>query len=261
MTERIPKVVIFAGGEGTRLSEYTELRPKPLVEVGGVPLVVHVMRSFYRQGYREFILAVGYKSEMFKQYFRDYGFFGRNVIFTKYGLSVEDSNEAEDWTVRVIETGRNSTTGQRLHAVKEYLNGDDFFLTYGDTISNVNLSEVEKTLRSTDSLATITAVGRSERFGILSVDKDTKMIKSFSEKSNSTEELINGGFIACRNELLQEVDENSGDFSHDTLTRLSNEGKISYHHHRGFWQAVDTKRDVDSLSKILEENPGVLEAE
>lgn len=252
---KIKKVVILAGGEGTRLSEKTELIPKPLVEIGNEPILIHIMRHFYNQGYREFIIAVGYMSNEFKAYFRDYSFSKRNVTFTKYGNSIEDSEEAEDWIVKIVETGPKSSTSQRLNAVKKYLNGDDFFLTYGDSVSNVDLSEIEKTHYNSDNLATITAVGMTERFGILKVDEDTNKVIKFSEKTDNSESLINGGFIACRNTLLNEVNSETGDFSFEILTKLSSENKLGYYYHPGFWHAMDTKKDYDNLNKIYKEKP------
>lgn len=258
MTEnKIKKVVIFAGGEGTRLAELTENTPKPLVNIGPDPVIVHIMRHFYRAGYREFILAVGYKGIEFKRYFRDYVLAKRDVTFTKNSIEVKDSNHVEDWIVHVVETGLKSSTAQRLNAVAPYLDNEPFFLTYGDTISDVNLSEIEEThfSRPEGNLATLTAVNIEERFGILKLDKESGVIEKFSEKSSDKENMINGGFIACNPELLKEVNENSGDFSHETLNRLGDENKLSFYLHDGFWHAMDTKRDHDKLNSLYNSNP------
>lgn len=255
MSNKIKKVVIFAGGMGTRLSEKTELTPKPLVPIGPDPVMVHIMRHFYKAGYREFIIAVGYKSDEFKKYFRDYGFAKRNVTFTKYGHQVEDNNSIEDWIVHVIETGETSSTGQRLNAVKPYLNENEpFFLTYGDSVSNVDLHAIEKHHLNNDKIATVTAVTKGERFGVLGVDGAGK-VTSFSEKDENDAALINGGFIACDYNILDEVNENTGDFSHVTLTNLAIEGKMGYYRHDGFWHAMDTKQDLDKLNQIYSETP------
>lgn len=254
MANAIKKVVIFAGGEGTRMSEYTEALPKPLVPINGEPVIVRIMRHFYRAGYREFIVAVGYKSNEFKRYFRDYAFAKSNMTFTKYGSMVEDNPELEDWIVRIVETGESATTGQRLNAVRSYIGDDDFFLTYGDSVSNVDLRAIEETHRASDDIATITAVNRGERFGILGVDGKGGVTR-FAEKSSSNAEFINGGFIACSNRLLAEVDNESGDFSHETLTRLADDGKLGYYQHDGFWHAMDTKKDVDELTELHRTSP------
>lgn len=257
MTEnKIKKVVIFAGGKGTRLAEQTNLIPKPLVRIGDAPVMVHIMRHFYRAGYREFIIAVGYMSDEFKKYFSDYSFSKRDVVFTKYGIQVNDSDEVEDWIVRIVETGENSTTGQRLNAIRKYIGPDEpFFLTYGDSVSNVELREVEKThFKHPDHKVTITAVNRSERFGILRVNGEDK-VESFAEKSANSKDLINGGFIACDNSILDEVSEKAGDLSFEVLTKLARQGKMGYHHHKGFWHAMDTQKDVDDLNRIYGESP------
>lgn len=253
---KIKKVVIFAGGRGTRLAEQTNLIPKPLVPIGNDPVMVHIMRHFYKAGYREFIIAVGYLSDEFKKYFRDYTFSKRDVIFSKYGMHVEDSSETEDWVVRIVETGEEATTGQRLNAVKKFMEeGEPFFLTYGDSISNVPLKEIEKVhFNAENNVVTITAINRGERFGILKTNGDNK-VESFSEKSSGSKELINGGFIACDYSVFDEVNEKSGDLSFEVLTKLAAEGKMSYYHHEGFWHAMDTQKDVDDLNKLYKTNP------
>lgn len=252
---KIKKVVIFAGGRGTRLAEQTNIIPKPLVPIGPDPVMVHIMRHFYKAGYREFIIAVGYMSDEFKKYFRDYHFSKRDVIFTKYGMHVEDSDEVEDWIVRVVETGEESTTGQRLHKVKRFMEeGEPFFLTYGDSISNVDLSQVEAThFNGKNNTVTITATNRGERFGILRTNRDNN-VESFAEKSAGAKELINGGFIACDYSIFDEVNGKTGDLSFEILTKLAAEGKMSYYHHEGFWHAMDTQKDVDDLNKLYKEH-------
>ena len=250
----IKKVVIFAGGTGTRLGELTQLMPKPLVPVGGDPIVVHIMRHFYRAGYREFILAVGYKSDEFKKYFRDYGFRGRSVSFSPFGTKVHECTEAEDWTIHVVETGPDATTGQRLHKVREYIGDEDFFLTYGDSHSDVDLAAVAAQHSASGKLATITAVPITERFGILGVDGEGG-VHTFAEKSDNATSLINGGFIACSNRLLDWVHGDSKDFSFEALTKLANDGKLGYFRHDGFWHAMDTKKDHDDLEELYESRP------
>jgi glucose-1-phosphate cytidylyltransferase len=254
--QKIKKVVIFAGGEGTRMSELTGLIPKPLVTIGPDPVIVHIMRHFYRAGQREFIIAVGYMSDEFKRYFRDYGFRKSNVTFTKNSTQIHHSEEAEDWTVHIVETGLKSDTGKRLDAVREYIGDEPFFLTYGDSVSDVDLEALEAShfSRPEGNLATITAIAREERFGILKVN-DNGAVESFNEKSDNRSELINGGFIACNPEILNEVDENSGDFSYETLTKLADSNRLSYFRHDGFWKAMDTKRDYDKLNALYCTNP------
>lgn len=250
------KVVIFAGGAGTRLSEQTKLIPKPLVPVGDVPIIVHVMRQFYAAGFREFIIAVGYKSDAFKKYFREYSLSKRDVVFTKYGYQVSDCDDVEDWKITIVETGEKASTGQRLHRVAKYLDKDEpFFLTYGDSVSDVNLEAVEEAHFSQDkTLITVTAIDRVERFGILKVGSEG-VVESFGEKSANSEELINGGFILCDPEVLKRVTDESGDFAYEILERMANEGLMSYYHHKGFWHAMDTQRDLDELNELWKTHP------
>lgn len=251
---KIKKVVIFAGGEGTRLAEKTELTPKPLVPIGNDPVVVHIMRHFYSQGYKEFILLVGYRSEQFKQYFRDYGFRGRSVSFNNaMGMNVHGVPR-EDWTVHVVETGESSDTARRLALAKDFIGNDDFFLTYGDSVSDVDLQKLEASHYANPHLVTMTAVSREERFGIIKTDGISK-IESFSEKSVAVENLINGGFMVCDNGLLDQVTPESGDFAYETLTNLATIGELGFYHHKGFWHAMDTKRDLDKLTALYKSNP------
>lgn len=255
MTEtRIKKVVIFAGGEGTRLSEKTDLTPKPLVPIGNDPVVVHIMRHFYAQGYREFILLVGYKSEQFKQYFRDYSFRGRSVSFNSQDGMAVHGQPRENWTVHIVETGEKSETGRRLSLARDFIGDDDFFLTYGDSVSDVDLLAVEATHYSNDNIVTMTAVSREERFGIIKTD-GVAQIESFSEKADAPENLINGGFMACDNKILNRVSSKSGDYSYEILTKLANDNELGFYRHPGFWHAMDTKKDLEKLTQMYADNP------
>lgn len=251
---KINKVVIFAGGKGTRLSEFTVDTPKPLVEIGGEPVVVHIMRHFYRQGCREFILATGYKSNDFKRFFRDYIFNKASVSFTKDSMKVHDCKESEDWTVHVVETGEDSTTSQRLHKVRDYIDGEPFFLTYGDSLSDIDLDLLEAAHDANGTIATLTAVKKGERFGILNVD-DEGIVTRFREKAATSEQLINGGFMACSPDLLSHVGPEAGDFGFETLANLSDIGELGYYHHNGWWFAMDTKSEKDELEKIYVDQP------
>ena len=255
MSERVKKVAIFAGGRGTRLAEQTHKTPKPLIRIGNVPVIIHIMRHFYRQGYREFYIAVGYKSLDFKTYFRDYMMDNRTVVFEKNTMRIHECADSEDWVVHLVETGENSSTGQRIAMIKEYLNDEPFFLTYGDSVSNVDLSEVEKVhfSQSESNVATITSTTKGERFGILEVSGND--VTKFQEKAVESQQLINGGFILCNPSIYNYVNETTGDLSHETLHDLVNDDALSHYFHEGFWHAMDTQRDVDELGKILDESP------
>lgn len=252
---KINKVVIFAGGKGTRLSELTVDTPKPLVEIGNEPVVVHIMRHFYRHGCREFILATGYKSNDFKRYFRDYAFNNATVTFRNGEMHVHECGEAEDWTIHIVDTGENATTGQRLDAVSDFVgDAENFFLTYGDTLSDVDLDALTAAHERNDVTATLTAVTKGERFGILDIDGDGQVTR-FREKATAREQLINGGFIACSPKLFDSVSPDAGDFGFETLANLSDVGELGYYHHDGWWFAMDTKSEKDELEKIYKDRP------
>lgn len=259
MAQRIKKVVIFAGGKGTRLGDVTKVTPKPLINIGPDPIIVHIMRHFYNAGYKEFIIATGHLSDEFKKYFRDYGFKNRNVIFTKYGHHIEDNDDAEDWKITIVETGKESSTGQRLAFVKKYLDENEpFFLTYGDTVSDVDLDEVETKHLESDNIITLTLARKYERFGVVEVDGKGK-VKAFREKNESDASFINGGFIACDYSLFDEVNENTGDFSFEILSKLPEKDKVGYHVHEGFWSPMDTKQDYDKLNELYENNSNLFQ--
>lgn len=248
-------VVIFAGGEGTRLSEVTESIPKPLVPVNGEPIILHIMRGFYSQGFKNFILAVGYKSEKFKQFFRDYTFYKKNVYITNNDFFVDDKGETEDWSVTIVETGEKTPTGERLRRLRPYL--DDtapFVLTYGDSVSDVRMSDVWGSHSSSDEhILTVTAVSKDERFGI--IKGANGHVDSFSEKSQADQELINGGFMIVEPTIFDFIPEDAGDFSHTVMTDVANKGKMGFYHHTGFWKPCDTKRDLDLLNSLHKEKP------
>lgn len=257
MSTEITKVFILAGGQGTRLSEHTSVTPKPLVPIGPDPIVLWIMRHFYRAGIRDIYLLTGYKSMEFKRFFRDYMLEGRDVTFGRHGFQVRDSDNLEDWNVHIIETGEDATTGQRVNAIRNHVTpGEPFFLTYGDSISDVSLESLEDLHFSQPqgNVLTITATPVSERFGILKTNGNN-LVEKFAEKSTAENQYINGGFMACNYSLLSEVSETTGDLSFETLTRLADEKKMSYYTHDGFWHAMDTKRDVDKLNELYHSNP------
>lgn len=247
------KVVIFAGGAGTRLSELTEEIPKPMVPIGGEPILIHIMRHFYAAGYNDFVIAVGYMSEKIKRFFVDYQYSDRDVIFCKDSFETRGAPK-EDWKVSIVETGEATSTAARLHKVKPYLNNENFFLTYGDCVSDVSLSEVRARHERSKNLVTVTAIPNDERYGLLKVGPNNQ-VERFSEKTSQISELINGGFMMCSPEILTRVNDKSGDFSYETLTKVAADGKMGYYLHTGFWRPCDTKRDYDALNEIWATTP------
>lgn len=253
MTEnKIDTVVIFAGGKGTRFAEMTQHTPKPLIPVSGVPIIVRIMRHFYSQGYTNFVIPVGYLGDQFKVFFKDYPLHKSNVFITDGEAMRVEKYGGEKWNVSIIDTGAESTTAQRLHQVKKYLDDKPFFLTYGDSVSDVDLKKVEeKFFETPGTIVTITAASKKERFGLLEFEENSDRVSSFREKEEVRPKFINGGFMVCSPEIFEHVNENSGDFSFETLTNLVNAGKVTAYKHNGFWHPMDSQRDHEELEKIF----------
>ncbi len=242
------KVVILAGGMGTRLNEQTEIRPKPLVEIGNRPILWHVMQHYAHHGFTEFVVALGYKGEAIKRYFLDYYALGADMtVRLKDGKVEMHTRECDDWTVHLIDTGLDVMTGGRLKRLEPMLGGDTFMLTYGDGVSNVDLKRVLEFHKMHKKLATVTAVRPPARFGGLRFAGD--MIAEFTEKPQIGEGWINGGFMVLEPGVLDYL--KRGDktvLEADTLEELARVGELAAYRHDSFWQCMDTMRDV----KVLE---------
>jgi glucose-1-phosphate cytidylyltransferase len=238
------KVVILAGGMGTRISEETELRPKPMVEIGGKPILWHIMKGYSRYGFNEFIICLGYKGEVIKKYFADYHLHASDItIDIRADTVTQHQSFAEPWKVTLVDTGLNSMTGGRLRKVKDHLRGEEaFMLTYGDGVANVDLDALLKFHRAHGKLATLTAVQPVERFGVLDFDgADT--VKSFREKPKTADTFINGGYFVLDPKVLDYIDSDDMPWERAPLERLSSEGNLKAYRHLGFWQCMDTLRD------------------
>lgn len=255
----IRNAIILAGGRGTRLAEQTHSIPKPLVKVGGKPILVHIINKLVSEGVENIVIAGGYKVELIKEYFLSNEFvFAGDLNFTEDGKPIphQSSPFARGLNNLIVaDTGLNTNTAQRIKLATDYLEeGEDFYMIYGDNVSDVDLSQVAKKLHNSSSLAVLTAVRYQERFGIIHVDKNNTVTK-FAEKSMSQNEFINGGFMACSGKLRDYILDTDGDFSKDTLPRLQNEGLLGAHVHDGFWDAMDTQRDYEQLNKLYDERP------
>lgn len=250
MKDRIP-VVILCGGMGTRLVEYTEVRPKPMVEIGGRPILWHIMKHYSHYGFNEFILALGYKGEMIKRYFLD--FFALNQDFSvsvKDGrIQTIDINESESWLVHLVDTGATALTGGRIIKLKQLIGAGTFMMTYGDGVSNINLHELLNFHREQRAMVTLSAVRPPARFGAL--EFDGQQIRHFKEKSILSESWINGGFFVIEPEALNYI-KSDVMWEHDPLEKLSAEGNLYAYQHNGFWQCMDTLRDVKYLENLWE---------
>jgi glucose-1-phosphate cytidylyltransferase len=243
------KVVILAGGYGTRISEESTIRPKPLVEIGGQPILWHIMKLYSHYGLNEFVICCGYKGHMIKQYFHDYVLARSDVTFDLHANSITNhKNGVEHWRITCVDTGENTMTGGRLKRVQPYLGDEPFCLTYGDGVSDINIGEVIEFHRQAKATVTVTAVRQPGRFGVLNLMEDRVM--GFREKGNEDGGFINGGFFVMQPEALDYIDVDDTTLEREPLETLANEGLLAAYRHRGFWQPMDTLRDKMTLEEL-----------
>jgi glucose-1-phosphate cytidylyltransferase len=243
------KTVILAGGLGTRLAEETEVTPKPMVEIGGTPILWHIMKIYSAFGFSEFVFAVGYKGELIKNYFLNY-YYLRNdfsIRFDSGTLDVHDGDR-DDWIVHVIDTGAATETGGRIKRLESWIGGETFMLTYGDGVANVNVRKLLDFHRSHGKLATVTAVRPPARFGGLSFNGN--LVCQFDEKPQIGEGWINGGFFVLEPGVLEYIDGDDSIWEREPLERLAAEEQLVAYRHDGFWQCMDTLRDVRLLESL-----------
>jgi glucose-1-phosphate cytidylyltransferase len=243
------KTVILAGGLGTRLAEETEVRPKPMIEIGGRPILWHIMKHYASFGFKEFLIALGYKGEVIKRYFVDYyGLTGSMSINLANGEMANHEKDCEDWIVHLIDTGLNTNSGGRVKRLASWLRGEPFLLTYGDGVADVNLHELIAFHRTRRRLATVTAVRPPARFGGVIFDGD--LVSQFTEKPQIGEGWINGGFLVCEPEVLRYLDGDDSSFEIDALMPLADARQLAAYRHHGFWQCMDTLRDKRQLEEM-----------
>ena len=243
------KVVILAGGLGTRLSEETESRPKPMVEIGGHPIIWHIMKHYARHGFHEFVLALGYKGEEIKRFFLDYNRLRASVtVDLASGRSNFHEGAPEDWTVHMIDTGLKTNTANRLKLLQPWLEGETFMLTYGDGVCNIDLQDLVRFHRSHGRLATVTAVRPPARFGGIIFDGD--LVSQFTEKPQIGEGWINGGFMVLQPGVLDYIKGDDLSLESDTLEQLAADHQLAAYKHDGFWQCMDTLRDLRLLEHL-----------
>lgn len=250
MPKKKERVVILAGGFGTRLTEETEVKPKPMVEIGGRPILWHIMKSYAHYGHNEFFVALGYKGESIKRYFLDYYALSASVTVKLASGEVDVlKRESDDWTVHLIDTGVQSMTGGRVNRLQSFLRESTFMLTYGDGVSDVNIDDLLAFHRSHGKLATVTAVRPPARFGGLVFDGN--LVKEFTEKPQIGEGWINGGFMVLEPGIFDYI--KKGDqtiLESDVLERLAADGQLAAYRHERFWQCMDTLRDVRVLESL-----------
>jgi glucose-1-phosphate cytidylyltransferase len=244
------KTVILCGGLGTRLSEETQVKPKPMVEIGGRPILWHIMKIYERHGFNEFMLALGYKGEVIKDYFLNYHARQSDLTVHLKSGQVEYGNPtAEDWRVAMVDTGASSQTGGRLLRLKPHLQSDGtFMLTYGDGVSNVDLTALLAFHRSHGRLATVTAVRPPARFGDLRIESGR--VSKFEEKPQAGEGWINGGFFVFEPGVLDFIDDDATILEKAPLEQLAQQGELMAYQHPGYWQSMDTLRDKQALEEL-----------
>jgi len=245
------KVVILAGGFGTRLSEETGVRPKPMVEIGGKPILWHIMKIYSAYGLNDFIICLGYKGYFIKEYFSKYFLHMSDITFDLKSNSMEvHNNGVEPWKVTLIDTGENTMTGGRLKRVGDYIGNETFCFTYGDGVSDVNIKELIGFHRSQMTMATLTAVQPPGRFGVINVTEEHNRIKSFKEKPKGDGSWVNAGFFVLEPEVLNYISDDSSVWEQEPMQNLANDGMLSAYKHYGFWQPMDTLRDKSYLEDI-----------
>jgi glucose-1-phosphate cytidylyltransferase len=243
------KAVILAGGLGTRISEETTVRPKPMVEIGGKPMLWHIMKIYSTHGIQDFIVCLGYKGYMIKEYFANYFLHMSDVTFDMVKNKMEvHQNSAEPWRVTLVDTGENTMTGGRLKRIAGYLENEDFCFTYGDGVSDVNITKLIEFHKAQNTKATLTAIHPPGRFGSLNLERNK--IVSFQEKPQGDGGWINGGFFVLSPAVFDYIANDKTVWERDPLERLAREGNLSAFIHRGFWQPMDTLRDKLLLEEL-----------
>lgn len=244
----LKRVVILAGGQGTRLSEETAVRPKPMVEIGGRPILWHIMSIYASFGLTDFIVCAGYKGHVIKEYFERYYLYTSDVTYDlSANTKVIHRAAAEPWRITIVDTGFETGTGGRLGRVREYLDGD-FCLTYGDGVANVDIPSLIECHYRAGRNATVTAVRPPARFGAIEADGDR--VTRFEEKPSASAGWINGGFFVLSREVLKYIRDDSASFELDCLPVLAKEGQLTAYYHNGFWQGMDTLRDVRQMEEM-----------
>jgi glucose-1-phosphate cytidylyltransferase len=245
------KVVILAGGYGTRISEESTIRPKPLVEIGGQPILWHIMKLYSHYGLNEFVICCGYKGHMIKQYFHDYVLARSDVTFDLHANSITThKNGVEHWRITCVDTGENTMTGGRLKRVQPYLDNETFCLTYGDGVTDLDIGEVIQFHRQANATVTVTAVRQPGRFGVLNLMPGDDHVMGFREKGNEDGGFINGGFFVMEPEALDYIDGDETTLEREPLEALANQGRLAAYRHRGYWQPMDTLRDKMTLEEL-----------
>lgn len=247
------KVVILAGGFGTRISEESHLKPKPMLEIGGKPILWHIMKEYSQYGYNEFIICCGYKQHIIKEWFADYYLYNSDVTFdfSQNNEMVVHNNVTEPWKITLVDTGLNTMTGGRIKRVQKYIGAEPFMLSYGDGVSNIHIDDLVKFHQSHGKIATLTAASVGQRFGVLDIS-ETRQIISFREKNIDDGARINAGYMVLQPEIFDYISDDATVFEREPLERLASKGELMAYIFDGYWQCMDTKREMDKLNELWE---------
>lgn len=245
------KVVILAGGLGTRISEESQYKPKPMLEIGGMPILWHIMKEYSVYGYHEFVICAGYKQHLIKEWFADYFLHTSDITFdfTQGNKLIVHNQHSEPWKVTVVDTGLNTMTGGRIKRIQPYISDHPFMMTYGDGVCDVNIAELVKFHAAHGKIATLTSVLMEQEKGVLDIGGDFA-VRSFREKSASDGAPINAGYMVLQPEIFEYIDGDATVFERSPLEQLAAQGQLMSYQHRGYWQCMDTKREMDMLERL-----------
>ena len=247
------KVVMLAGGYGTRISEESHLKPKPMIEIGGKPILWHIMKEYSYYGFNEFVICAGYKQHVIKEWFSNYYLHNSDITFdfTNDNKMTVHSNVAEPWKVTIVDTGLNTMTGGRIKRIKDYVGDETFMLTYGDGVCDINIKDLFEFHKSHGKIATITAIQLTQRFGILDIEDDNT-ISSFREKSTDDSARINGGYMVLEPEVFNYLKDDTTVFEQGPMKQMAADGQLVAYQYDGYWQCMDTKREMDKLNELID---------
>ena len=248
------KVVLLAGGFGTRISEESMLKPKPMIEIGEMPILWHIMKGYSHYGHHDFIICCGYKQHVIKEWFANYYLHNSDITFdfTQDNKITLHSNVSEPWKVTLVDTGLNTMTGGRIKRIQKYVGDEPFMLTYGDGVSDVNVNDLIQFHKQSKTMVTLTAVQPEGRFGVLDIQEN--LVRSFREKSQDDMGWINAGFMVLEPQIFDYIDGDETVFEKQPLERVAQEKQLSVYKHYGFWQCMDTLKDKLKLESMIEKN-------
>lgn len=246
------KTVILAGGFGTRISEESHLKPKPMIGIGDKPILWHIMKEYSQRGFQDFIICLGYKGYVIKEFFADYYLHTSDVTFDLCNNEMTvHNNHSEPWKVTLVETGLKTMTGGRIKRIKDYIGNEPFMLTYGDGVSNIDMNDLIRFHKSHGKIATITSVNVGQRFGVLDISENNQ-IMSFREKDQMDGSYINAGYMVLNPEVFDYIEGDETSFEKEPLEKLAKEGQLMAYKYHGFWKCMDTQRDKMQLEALWE---------